>query len=416
MELSRRQLLAASAAVGLGSAHERPLSYLVVVADQLTWWMADPAQRGVLDLPAIDRLRAEGTVFERCYTNSPICSAARMTLRTGLFPHANPGGEKLVHPVPTVEEHMREAGYVTRYFGKWHLSRNPDLTTQFVDPRGRPHWNTFIGHEKSHTFDATYVGESPVPVSTAPWDSQVMTDFAVQALRADAGAKRPFFAHVNYLPPHQPYHLYPASLKVYGPPQATLRPNVPTLLAQAPVRIANYMNMTRGVDLEIARLLDELDALGIDVVVIFTSDHGDMLYSQNEEFKQKPWEEAVRVPLVVRGPGWAAETIAHPVALIDLAAELVGIGQGTRLREPRDSVYFEMVRAQKSWAGDVWRGLVTDDGWKLAVSRAGPRLLYDLADDPYELADLAGQGLPREGELLGRMHEWAWATGDDFFA
>jgi arylsulfatase A-like enzyme len=405
----------AAAAVGL-VPRDGDINYLVVVADQLTWWMADPAQRGVLDLPAVDRLRAEGTVFERCYTNSPICSAARMTLRTGLFPHANPGGEVLRHPVPTVEAHMRSAGFVTRYLGKWHLSPNPNLTTQFVDPAARPHWDRFIGHEKSHTFDATYIGENPIPISTAPWDSEVMTDLAIRAIRADVAVGRRFFMHVNYLPPHQPYHLYPASLKTYGPSEATLRPNVPPFMGGAGKRISDYMNMTRGVDIELGRLLTEIDALGIKVVLILTSDHGDMLFSHAEEFKQKPWEESVRVPLIVRGPGWRKETVDHPVALIDLATELTGLGQGTPLRQRRESVYYEMIRPAKSWSDDVWRAVVTDDGWKLAVSAGGPRLLYDLTGDPYELANLSGQGHVREGELLTLMHEWAASTGDDFFA
>lgn len=131
----------ATAATSLaGNLKPRPLSYLVIVADQLTWWMCDPAQRGLLDLPNIDRLRAEGTVFERCYSTSPLCKPARGTLRTGLYPHGKTRGPGLVQPADTVEFRLREAGLVTRYFGKWHQSPNPD-PTGFVHAPDRLNWD-----------------------------------------------------------------------------------------------------------------------------------------------------------------------------------------------------------------------------------------------------------------------------------
>ena len=176
------------------------------------------------------------------------------------------------------------------------------------------------------------------------------------------------------------------------------------------------MNTTRGVDLELGRLLDEIDALGLEVVGGFTSDHGDMLYSHGQTFKRSPLEESARVPLLVRGPGWrAGATLRYPVGQLDLARTLVELGQGTHLQDARDSTYFEMALPAGSWKGGTWRGIATDDGWKLAVSENGPRLLSDLTGDPLELVNLAGQGLAREDELYQRMRQWAHETGDDFF-
>ena len=420
--------MAATAATTLiADLEPRPVSYVVILADQLTWWMCDPAQRGVLDLPNIDRLRGESTEFERCYSTSPLCQPARATLRTGLFPHSVPSGVGLVQPVDTVEARLHERGLATRYLGKWHLS--PPLapgTPQpslggFVDPANRLNWDWFVGHELSHSKFVTFVMDDPTPLSTAPWDSAVMTQYAVRMMREDAAQGRPFFLHVNYLPPHQPYDLYPPQLAVYTKADVAQRPNVPGATGAALKDQAHYMNLLRGVDIEIGRLLDEIDLLEAEVVVIFTSDHGDMLGSQGETFKRKPWEEASRVPLMIRGPGWGrGRTIRYPVGLTDLAQTLAGIGQGIDLREHRDSVYYEMVAGvpapQKNWSGGPWRALVTEDRWKLAIAASGQRLLYHLRDDPYELVDRAQQGLPREAELETRMREWAAATGDGFFA
>jgi arylsulfatase A-like enzyme len=416
-QFDRRQFLAATAASSLIGADggDRAPSYLVIVADQLTWWMTDPLQRGKLQLPNIDRLRSEGTVFERCYSTSPVCKPVRVTLRTGFYPHANTGAPNLVHPIETVEERLAERGYATRYVGKWHVS--PGSKGQYVEPESRPHWRSFVGHEYSHNQFVTFVMNDRTPVPTGKWDSGTMTDFALRQLRMDAANGQRFFMQLNYLPPHHPYHTYPNWLKTYDVSDVTLRPNVPSLPGDPRIRISAYMDLVSGVDLELGRILDEVDASGMDVVVIFTSDHGDMLWSHGEEYKRKPWEESARVPLIVRGPGWPARTIDYPVGLIDVPRTIAHVGQGMDLRQPRDSVYYEFANGGNgtAWHKDFWRALVTDDGWKLAISAKGPRLLHDLTSDPYELTNLAGQAHPQETALHVRMLEWARQTGDPFF-
>ena len=413
MHINRRQFLAAAAAVPLLGQVPPPPSYLMILVDQLTWWMCEPGQRGLLELPNIDRLRAEGQVYNRCYATSPVCSASRISLRTGLWPHANPGNHKLIHPIATLEEALQGRGYRTEYFGKWHMSPDPD--GQFVKPQDRLHWDSFIGHESDHRHDITFKQDDPRKYSTAPWDSAYMTDAALKSLRKTARSDQPFFLHINYLPPHQPYSKYPKSLEEYSTVQGTLRANAVSVDGHADRYVAMYMNLVRGVDIEIGRLLDELDTLESKAVVVFASDHGDMLGSHGMIYKRKPHEESARVPLVVRGAGWTPGVVDYPVGLVDLARTLGDVGQGTDLREHRDSVYYEMTQHLGSWEQGQWRALVTEDGWKLAIGEHGPRMLINLEDDPFELENLAGAGHSREAELETRMREWAGSTKDDFF-
>ena len=193
-----------------------------------------------------------------------------------------------------------------------------------------------------------------------PWDSAYMTDAAIEHLRRNAEEERPYFLHVNYLPPHHPYEKYPEALGVYSKVQGTLRANAEAVDGHASGDVAMYMNLVRGIDIEVGRVLAELDALESEAVVVFTSDHGDMLGSHGMTFKRKPHEESARVPLIVRGAGWTPGLVNHPVGLVDLARTICDLGQGTDLREPRDSVYYEMAQPLGSWAGGEWRALVTD--------------------------------------------------------
>ena len=140
-----------------------------------------------------------------------------------------------------------------------------------------------------------------------------------------------------------------------------------------------------------------------------------MLYGHGQTYRRSPYEESARIPLVVGGPGWrAGARVRYPAGQVDLAQTLCQLGQGLDLREPRDSVYFEMEQATGSWKQGRWRGIVTDDGWKLAVGEGGGRLLTDLSSDPLELKDLAGTGHPQEDDLLAHMRAWAHETADPF--
>jgi arylsulfatase A-like enzyme len=223
--------------------------------------------------------------------------------------------------------------------------------------------------------------------------------------------------------------------------------------------IANYWGLCSLVDTHVGTILEALAACGLDehTIVVYSSDHGDMMGSHRLLAKCVQYEEALRVPLLVRLPGQTrGQTVTAPVSQIDLLPTLLDyMGQplpahleGESLRPlmegrpdaaPRD-VFVEW-SGHNNGFGDVIgrvvpppgalevatedeisaaitdpvRTVVTADGWKLNVSARGEHELYHLAEDPYERLNLAGEAAARKrfDELAGRIRAWQARTGDE---
>ena len=391
----------------------------------------------LLQIPRMRALAAEGTRFTSCYTHSPTCDEARVNLFAGRFAHS-PGGNKLTETEPTLFTAFRQAGYETGYFGKWHLT--PDhlkggvggaTPTGYVPAeilRGiRAFAGREVGHENAYQDAIYWMKGSTVQYQASGYWPVEVTDLAIRFLRMQAG--RDFLLVAAYEPPHPSGSSYPQIAGFpYDPASMTPAPNVPPgAVAEMQKKMAGYYSMFASLDPEVGRLLDELEALGIarDVTVVLASDHGDLLMSHGWKGKQKPYEEAVRVPLALRGPAYGPEVRDLPVGLIDLPVTLLrdqglaapGSMQGGHLREADGDVYLEIVNPNNSsWVPyEQWRGVVSE-GWKYAVSQDRTEALFDLARDPYEKSSVASS----RGEVLARMRRLALRlaheSGDDFFA
>jgi arylsulfatase A-like enzyme len=210
-----------------------------------------------------------------------------------------------------------------------------------------------------------------------------------------------------------------------------LRDNVPEDLdARAREAHALYYAQCSALDSDAGRLLKMLDETGLaqDTIVVFTSDHGDLLGSHGRESADDPHEESARVPLVVRYPrriqgGRTIDFLASSVDLAPALLALCGVDvprsmQGRDLSEPiltgkgdpPESIYAEgRLRAQGEWRMLV-RGLD-----KLVVNtRLEVTHLYNLGQDPYEMTNLATDGTQRRkrDELLALLRRWILRTGD----
>jgi arylsulfatase A-like enzyme len=349
-----------------GAAAERP-NIVLLIQDQLRYDVVDDER--LCHTPTLDGLRAEGAWFERHYTTAGICSPARGSLFTGLYPHAHGilnnihGTDALVRDLPrhhvTVGEALREAGYRTGYVGKWHLGmRDGPGERGFVDPRASDEYlergegfRAYRERFSEPTADAVFTRyppavspsaarfpRRPFPLySIAPAPEEILparavTDEASALLREYGEAGEPFFLVVSFVEPHWPSVLPEPFASMYDPGSIPPWPNFDDTFAgkprtnQAGVEhfgvagftwedwqpvVARYLGAVSFVDRLVGRLLVALEDTGRadDTVVIVTADHGDMTGS-HRQFNKGPlmYEEVYRIPLVVRGPGIPART------------------------------------------------------------------------------------------------------------
>ncbi|MBO0727795.1 MAG: sulfatase-like hydrolase/transferase [Acidimicrobiaceae bacterium] len=423
---------------------------LVVLLDQLRYdVVADPAR---CDTPHLDRLCGEGALFEQHYTPTGLCSPARASLMTGLYPHTHGvvnnvhGRTAVLRDLPdgdrTVGEFLTDAGYRTGYVGKWHLGMTKGATERgFAEvrfPEGEHEPSVAVGledyrdamvftrprHDRGQRFPL-YLSD-PVPQSLVP--ANLAFDGALDLLESYASGTQPFFLLVSFPEPHHPTILPeefvdrydPASLEPWpsfgdsfeGKPrtnEALLRHfGVAEFTWEdwAPV-VARYLATVTMLDALIGRMMDELERRGWadHTMVLVTTDHGDMT-GNHRQFNKGPvmYEDVYHIPLLIRTPDAQQRRVGALTTHLDL---LPTIAEFTGIKLP-----------PRSWAGQSlmpWlRG--EDPGWRSSllceyhgdefglysqrmVRRGSHKLvynpndvseLYDLAVDPHELHNLAG--------------------------
>lgn len=425
--LSRRAFLAASAA-----PPERPPNLLVILADQ--WRAQTLTAAGDTDLlaPNLHRLAGEGLHFRRAYASYPLCTPSRSSLITGRFPHASRtvrNSVQLPLEEPSLAAQLKSAGYATGYIGKWHL--DGDARPGFVPPgprrRGFDYWAAF---NRGHSYtDSTYFRDTPEPIRPGGFEPDYQTSLAVDFIRANRA--RPFFLFLSWGPPHTPRTPPPRFARLYDPRRFHLRENVPADYAgQARRGHAGYYGLCSALDENVGRLLRTVDEEGIvqDTIVVFTSDHGDLLGSHGLEYKNEPFEESARVPFLLRFPrrlkggatndllvsnvdfaptllSFCGAAIPAPVQGRDLSG-LILSGRGER----PESVYAE----GKMGGEGEWRMIVRGLD-KMVINRSMEVThLFNLGQDPYEKENLArepGERRKRD-ELLALLRAWAFRTGD----
>ena len=427
---------------------DRP-NLIFVFADQMRGMDMGSAGNPEVGTPHMDRLARDGTRLPQAYANCPVCTPSRATLLTGrhaLGTRVVANDLPLPEDMPTIGTSLQAAGYRTGYIGKWHLDGVP--RSKWTPPGPRRHGFDFWAvYNCSHAYmHAQYYRDAPEPIAVAGYEPVAQTDLLLQFV--DGRDRRPFAAFLSWGPPHDPYDQVPAEyLQAYDPGALALRPNFrpippgPGDLSRGRdprITLAQYYAHITALDAQLGRILDHLAAEGLvrDTIVVFTSDHGDMLWSQGKMMKQQPWEESIRVPLLVRWPGRvpAGRTTEGLIGVVDLMPTLLGLlgvpipagVQGADLSEmvlgrsaagPGTLFIYDLVPVDQSPAQGIpeWRGVRTARH-TYARTRQGPWLLYDNARDPYQLDNLVGR--PEAAELQrrldGAVQHWLQATGDPF--
>jgi choline-sulfatase len=416
---------------------------LMIMADQLTALALPAYGHEVVRTPHLDRLAAEGVLFERAYCNFPLCAPSRASLmsgrlasRIGVYDNA----AEFPAAVPTMAHGLRALGYRTCLAGKMHFV-GPDqlhgfeerLTTDIypADFGWTPNWDAPDERIDWWYHNMGSVKEAGIAEATNQLDFD--TEVAFQAERrlaehARAADGRPLFLCVSFTHPHDPYAVPLAYWDRYRDEEIDL-PRVPPLpesamdahsrrlarvsdmgavpITEADVRRARhaYYGEISFVDDQVGKLLWSLERFGLgqDTIVVVTADHGEMLGERGLWYKMHFFEWALRVPLLAWAPGrYRPRRVPLPVSLLDLAPTLVEMGGGLAepamagdgrslvpLIEGRD-LPASPVLAEYTAEGATAPVLMVRDGdLKLIWSAGDPPLLFDLATDPDECHNLA---------------------------
>ena len=436
--LTRRSFLAASAA-SLAAQESRP-NILLILPDQLRaqalGCMGDPNAR----TPNIDRLASDGLLLRNTIANTPVCCPARANILTGCYTHRNgmvANDLRLRESETTLSSLLADNGYRTGFVGKWHLDGGPRLPG-FIPPGPRRHGFQFwAANECSHThFNTQYFRDSDQPVPVRRFEAAAWADLGIEFLKAQD--PRPFFLSVQMGPPHDPYKAPEDFARLFDPAKLKMRPNWQESAGITRQQIAQYYGMLAAVDTQVGRILQALDetAKAQNTIVLFASDHGDMLGSHGQILKRKPWEESIRVPGIVRYPAKirAGRTSDAFFTHVDFAPTLLALCgvpvpssmQGTDLStlltgsstSAPDSAFLQIFgpyRGDRTEAG--WRGIRTHRHL-YARYRTEPWVLYDLDRDPFENKNLAGDASAAKtlAELDQQLQTWMRRTGDDWSA
>jgi len=473
--VGRREFVAAASALAVAgwparaqvAERQRP-NVVFVFADQLQAQILNCYGNDALACPTFERLAAEGLRVDNCISQYPLCSPYRAMLLTGRYPMVNGtiGNDTAVrHDLPTIGTVFRDQGYDTGYIGKWHLDWGRD---PFVAPDRRLGFDYWAVRNCAHQyFDSFYCGATPDHVPLPGYEPLAQADLAADYVRTHR--EQPFCLVLSWGPPHDPYRAPEEYHARYPLDQLPLPPNaaetavVEQLLAtdQQPLNdqarqrrarwrevldndelfkqqcLQGYCAATRALDDGLATIVGALSQSGQldDTILVFTSDHGDLMGSHRMISKQLPFEESIRVPCLIRYPrqlqaGSTSDALLGTVdlmpTLLDLAGldcpEVDGASVADAFRNGGDGPHellpiMKMLDGGNPWLANgvtAWRGVRTKQHTYARLLDRGPWVLYDNLADPRQMQNLLGQPehAATQAKLEQATNDWMQRLGD----
>ncbi|UCG59670.1 MAG: sulfatase-like hydrolase/transferase [Phycisphaerales bacterium] len=449
--LSRRQFLAAlgasattlalpdDASAARSSAMARKPNFVFIFADDLGWGDLGCYGNRQIRTPNLDRLAREGLLFTQFYVSGSVCSPSRAAVMTSRFParlgiHGHFASHKqnrarampdwLDPEVSTVTRLLKDAGYVTGHFGKWHLGAG----------EGAPSPGDYgIDEHCTRSSSGPQLAGTDDPYFRAKSTAQIV-DRTIQFI--EKHRERPFYVNVWSLVPHATLHPTAEQMKPY-------ERYAPRSVPYEGVKQVYYASVS-DLDEQVGRLVRRIDELGLagDTVIVFSSDNGpEDLNITNAVHsgigstgpfrgrKRSIYEGGIRVPFIVRWPGQT------PTGKVDDTTTIAGVDwlptvcglAGLRL--PRDlnpdgQDMSQAIRGRPTprskplmweWrfrvAGDMVHKCpmlaIRDGKWKLLMNPDRSRIeLYDVPADPTELDNIAGQNREVVKRLSATLLKW----------
>ncbi len=448
-----------------------PPNFLLIMTDQQRYDSLACNGNPLIETPNWDRLAARGVRFTQAYTQCPVCVPARMNLMTGHYGHTlnlTSNGPVPGPEVPTLAGLLTAGGYFTQAIGKMHFSpprnhmgfqrmwlseempryRQDDEFLMYLEEQGFGHVEEPHG-QRHELYYQPQVSVLPAEHHTTAWTGRRTVEFLEQ------NRNRQFFCFTSFIKPHPPWEpcvpydgMYPED-QVPMPVRREeerdpldaflLRQNHSKGMDNPSDEItrrvrARYYGMVSQIDAAIGEILDALDDLGLteNTLVLFTSDHGDLLGDHYAWGKRCFYEGPVHVPFIVSWPGRfpEGERRDHFVSHCDIlptflaqagehAPEVPGEDLTPVLHDPaapwREYTTSEFGRDRTA------KFMVRRGDWKYIYLANGRReQLFDLQTDPDELNNVAGDAPEVLQELRDillthyALEDWDGAVvGDD---
>ncbi len=305
---------------------------------------------------------------------------------------------------------------------------------------------TIDGEERSNDYSTPHMAEWPF--AREDFRDEFFTRRAESAITELAGSEQPYAMIVNYWAPHPPFYVPPDLMNIFPPDEIDLPANVGRVADGEPAnrregiaaQLAEgvdeagwrrawsaHLALTHLVDQQVARLLQALDSAGVaeDTMVVFTSDHGEHLGQHAMYQKMELYEQAARVPLIVRGPGViAGKQVDVPVSHLDLVPTLLnmigadepsGLDGRSLAVTLRGEAELESVPVFTQFTGNngpsVARHAVVLGEHKLILDATDRPELYDLVGDPLEMNNRSGDPELADVEIELTYHLKTWLAG-----
>jgi arylsulfatase A len=417
----------------------KPYNIVFILADDLGWNQVGYNGTTYYETPHIDSIAAQGMTFNNAYAAAAICSPSRASLMTGKYPARLritdyiPGSpypyQKLTTPqmtmaLPleekTIAEMLKERGYVSGHFGKWHLNADKNYAP------GR------AGDPASQGFDVVLTTEKPTETDNPNQDAhktKLITETTIDFI--EKNKDKPFFAYVSYNTVHRPLMERQELINKYA-----AKPNANDSVNN-PVMAAMIETMDKGV----GQILQKLEMLGLseNTIVVFYSDNGGLKLLQDQKpfrgGKAMLYEGGTRVPLAVKWPGVVKPgssntTLVSTIDFFPTLAEIAGQQQ-----QPKDVDGVSLLPLLKQtgpinrdalfWHYPHYHHLGYKPGAAVIMGQykliewfepflrnePHPVSLFNISSDPGETKDLADQMPGKVKELQQRLHVWQKQVG-----
>lgn len=418
---------------------------LVIMFDQMAPQFLSCYGHPLVKTPNIDALADKGVLFENSYTNFPLCVPSRASYMAGRYANAIEVWDNATDfscATPTIAHYLRSKGYTATLCGKMHFI-GPDQMHGFeqrlvtdVYPSNfawTPDWTE--GPQNRPTgINMRAVVDSGTCIRSLQMDYDEEVEFFAHQKLYDLvrfSEKQPFFLMVSFTHPHSPFITRKEFWDRYDHDDIDM-PKVPPIPLDEQDEMSRWLHYAHGGDLDevtdehirnarhayygmvsycddkVGRIMATLDEVGLtdDTVVIFTSDHGEMLGERGGWYKQYFYEHSSRVPLIISSPErFKPGRLKNCVSLVDILPTAMDLACDSGAWEPAGSLdgqsLLPLLEGNGSERDDTVISEYTGEGtcapcrmirrgnYKLIYTHGHPDLLYDLEADPDELTNLA---------------------------